>query len=595
MKKYTIAIVILLWIGSVNGQILKVIEESNGKKTELGTCINMNIAEINSMMEVYINKDELIKRVGKSSGMNPNLLNKVDKLNTLLSSQIEILESLNLDFSNLSQEAKIERLGQYSNLMDEFYSKLRESNNQDIKDDVKNFYLEYIDLRKKSQIDIIEFPNPQKYAIIKLSEESDSLIKNIGSSDDLQKIQFQLLAALSSGSGIPLQVHVENYDTFTEGELFEIPRWVTTFSDEDIAKFEELKEQSNYANSLLDYDIKNLGADLEKNFESMYCIAELISNIEDFGKKPGTSFTNPEQKISFETVISKLRKEYDNYYNIFDAVNGKNENILVKFNNYQNGIINVAESFSTNIEDVLKGQNRNLLPTEVSKSLEKMDSCNIVLKEDIENAKAIVNIALNVIKPFKTTANNADQISEKVLSFNINDLPSIGYINLKSIGARKNGNQLIIRLKKITEGDKNNLSRDETIEMRTITLQQLSFYSISKVTLILAIPTGSQKVELQNKNDVQFAPSGSLLFKYGSRNKKTWNFLDPGFGFNISTPDFNMDGTPDVGLGVIGTLLKDVISFGVSYNTTTNTPFWFVGLSIPVTMPGLPINTVKTE
>ena len=97
------------------------------------------------------------------------------------------------------------------------------------------------------------------------------------------------------------------------------------------------------------------------------------------------------------------------------------------------------------------------------------------------------------------------------------------------------------------------------------------------------------------ENKFQFTPSGSLLFKFGSRKSRTWNYLEPGIGFNISTPDFDLDGTPEIGLGGVLTVLKDVLSIGVSYNTKTDNPYWFFGLSLPFSIPGVPINSVQTN
>ena len=96
-------------------------------------------------------------------------------------------------------------------------------------------------------------------------------------------------------------------------------------------------------------------------------------------------------------------------------------------------------------------------------------------------------------------------------------------------------------------------------------------------------------------NPFQFAPAGNLLFKKGSRENKTWHFINPGFGFSMSTPDFDLDGVPEVGVGAVVTALNDVISLGISYNTKTDNPYWFFGLSLPFDMMGLPVNTIQTE
>ncbi len=122
--------------------------------------------------------------------------------------------------------------------------------------------------------------------------------------------------------------------------------------------------------------------------------------------------------------------------------------------------------------------------------------------------------------PFKNTAKVADEIGGKALEFSLDNFPEIGYIDLKTTGKRMNGDELEIKIKLKTEEDKAKNLPGETLEMRTFTLQQIKVYSITKVTLILAIPPASSNVELLEKNNVQFSPSGSLLFKFGSRKSK---------------------------------------------------------------------------
>ncbi|MFX7804608.1 hypothetical protein ABTK17_20430, partial [Acinetobacter baumannii] len=59
-------------------------------------------------------------------------------------------------------------------------------------------------------------------------------------------------------------------------------------------------------------------------------------------------------------------------------------------------------------------------------------------------------------------------------------------------------------------------------------------------------------------------------------------------GFHISTPDFDLDGYPDVSYGGVLTLFRNVLSTGIAYNTRTSSPFWFFGLALPFTTLGLP-------
>lgn len=598
MKRYIITIVFITLINSINGQIIQVFESVKDEMKELKPS-ESNIVDINSRMEIKVIKDSLIKKVSKSTGINQQLLTKVEKLNYILINQIEILDKLQTNFETFSQEEKIQKLGEYSVLMNTFLSKLREGNNIEIREAVNNNFASYVSLRMTKMIDTIAFPNPQTYAINKLSEEAGTLLKMMGSSDDFKKIQFQLLASLNTGSGYPVKVHIENFDMYSEGEYYEIPRWVTTFSDKDIGEFKKTKELANIANNMLDSDFENLETLLHDNFQSIVCIKDILNTIDTLLENRNTIFEDAQQMQSAEALLKNIQSEFFKLHDLLSDINNINqdENVLVMFNNYQKAFLEIADFFSKQIESIESDNSTVIdsLPSDISVLINQIDQCIVLVEQDIKTAETIINMVSSMLSPFKKTAELADEIGDKVLSFSVDELPETGYINLKTTGFRENGDEIVIRLKIKGEEENGKNLPGETIEMKTFVLQQVNVYSISKVTLILAIPYGSKKVELQKKNDVQFAPSGSLLFKFGSRKSKTWNYINPGIGFNISTPDFNLDGTPDVGLGIIGTVLKDIVSFGWSYNTTTNSPYWFVGLSIPVNLPGIPINTVQSN
>ena len=593
MRTIIIAVILIAISNSISGQYIRVTEKVKDNMIELKST-ESNIVDINSQLEVEIIKDSLIMKMSKSLGINQDLRSQVEKLNYILENQIEILNKLETNVANLSKEQQIETLGGYSLLMVKFYERLMEAKNNEIRNSANKYLAEYIDLRKVGKINIITYPDHVTYVILKLLSETDKTLKMIGSSEDFQKIKFQLTATLNTGTGYPSKVHIENFDNYSEGEYHQVPRWVTTFSDEDIAEFEKMKISSEQLNKMVNYDIDNLSDLIHANFKSIGCLQKLVFKMESEVQNNIT--IDEQQKNGVKKLVENLSDEFIEFTNILTA-NNKDVNILELFNNYKEVVIVAADSLSSRISS-LSEENTELvasLPPELSNLFKQINTCRDELSKDIESVKTITEVAANLLSPLKKTGDIADQVSDEVLSFSSDNLPSRGYINLETSGPRKSGNKLIIRMKVIGPEKDGVVPPNETIEKRTLELQLTKVYSISKVTLILAIPYGSKKIELQKMNDVQFAPSGSLLFKYGSRKSRTWNFLNPGIGFNISTPDFNLDGTPDVGLGVIGTVLKDILSIGWSYNTTTNSPYWFVGLSIPITMPGLPINTVQSK
>ncbi|MFV7878445.1 hypothetical protein, partial [Enterococcus faecium] len=64
-------------------------------------------------------------------------------------------------------------------------------------------------------------------------------------------MRIQLIALLSTKSESDRKIHIENFDDFKEGAYYEVPRWVTTFSDNDIAAFHQAGNLSKGLNDLL--------------------------------------------------------------------------------------------------------------------------------------------------------------------------------------------------------------------------------------------------------------------------------------------------------------------------------------------------------
>jgi hypothetical protein len=202
--------------------------------------------------------------------------------------------------------------------------------------------------------------------------------------------------------------------------------------------------------------------------------------------------------------------------------------------------------------------------------------------------------ALNdsLFKPFQASIDKAEKSINDFEGHNINDVPEQAYIDLKGTGKRVAGDflkiELIIRTNKPGKESLKNV-----VQQVSIQLQQVKVHAVANVGVILAnpyLPDPNYKVETQ----FQLASCSNILFKIGSRKSKGWNFLQPGLGLNISAPDFDVDGTPDFSFGLVGSVFKDLLTTGISYNTVADEPFWFIGFSLPLANLALPIGNVQS-
>jgi hypothetical protein len=595
MKKHVFLLIYCTMISlQANSQILQIKEMTENTK-KIIHLEPFSIIDINCKLEIKLNTDSLGVKISRSAKRNTELLDKLDRLNFVLKNQIEILNILSNNIKSASQAEDIKILENYSVLMFDFYNRL--GRDTILYKEANTLFREYFNIGNK--IDTVIYPSPQAYVIKKLSYCGKDILYDIQESEELKKVQIQMTAFINTKEQYNNKVHIENFDQYAVGEFYNVPRWVTAFSEDDIERFKQTRDLANKLNKIVDSNLSDLTNFLNEQFQSISSVENLIKTAQNLIENRKTLFTdNDSSAISY---LLAIKFELDGLLRIINGLTnfselGKNGIILELFNISSQQFINTIKNLPNTIDSLSK---KLLLDLKDSNSplfafIDSIRSCEVKLKSDVDKVISITQYASNLLTPFKNTANSAQEIGDEVFSFTLSDLPNTGYIDLRTTGKRDNGDELVVRVIARTEDQVQKNIPGQTIEMRTLTIQQVKFYSVSKVTLIVAKPMdNSTDVKLENK--FQFAPSGSLLLKFGSRNCKTWNFFNPGFGFNMSTPDFDLDGTPDAALGGVLTFLHDILSIGLDYNFKTDCPFWFFGLSIPFNMPGLPINTTQAQ
>jgi hypothetical protein len=555
-----------------------------------------NVVDINSTLKVELNTDPLLLAISRATHSNQEQIKKLDQLNKVLEKKIKILQILSDSIQSDKESHKLQILANYSTLMKSFYEQIIEI--PELREEANKLFEEYFDMRAKQILDKKEYPNPELYVIKNLSRYEKAIFNQIGQSDSLRKVNIQLVALLNTQSAYNQQVHIENFDNFQKGEYYVVNRWVTSFSEEDIEAFNKTGKLANQMNNVATEGFKGITELLAANFSSFNCSKELLKEAQFVKSNLGTIENENEEAVSplvsqlsalltdLITDAESITKLKSSELNALEQFNTVSSNFIAKANKLPNQIDSVFQS----LPSAFLAANQQLVDLK-NKALQ----CGALVKTDVEKVQGILNYVTSIFIPFKKSNDNAQSIQNDALSFTIDQLPPFGLIDLKTTGKRANGDQLEVKVRiKTALTEKQGLPQGITLETHTLTLQQTSVYSVSKVSLILANPYQvSNKVKLEN--EFQFAPSGSLLFKVGLRTSKTWNFVNPGLGFNMSTPDFDLDGVPDIALGAVASVLKDIVMIGWSYNTTTNSPFWFFGLSLPFNIPGVPINSVQTN
>jgi hypothetical protein len=114
----------------------------------------------------------------------------------------------------------------------------------------------------------------------------------------------------------------------------------------------------------------------------------------------------------------------------------------------------------------------------------------------------------------------------------------------------------------------------------------------TKVGIVFNDPLQPNQLQRQ----FQIAPSYSVLLKGLCPDSRRKHMIrntvwDWGIGINISSPDFDKDDVPELGLGFVVSGLRDYLQAGVGYNVFVSKSYWFFGLRLPLQFLQLPLSS----
>ena len=417
---------------------------------------------------------------------------------------------------------------------------------------------------------------------------SKSLSNHTGQSFDIG-----LLAFLKNKQGGD-RVHIENFDSYSEREFYKVPRWVTNISPEQKKELEAISKKAVTLNKSAVSFFDSLKSDIENYIPNLECATSLKDDIKTF-----LDDSSVESNITDALTkdIEVLQKKYNG---IFDLLSTSKEDIsswsITKpFEIIED--VKKLKDFKDDIPTLISGfQNTGLAITdiknEVNALVDKLNNC----KEEIQLGVESLIKLMETLKLEQTRYIANETIGEEVYKFSFDNLPDTGYINLEGSGKRDNGDGLEIQLVITPKSgdDKVDEQKKRILEKKVLTMQLIGLRSETVVGIIMADSFNENNFTPINDKRFLYAPSAALLLKIGSRNSNSYNdFLDFGFGLAISTPDFDTDGTPEFGAGLMLTAFKDILSVGINYNVTLDTPYWSFGINLPFNLPGIPINKIN--
>lgn len=560
--------------------------------------VSGGIVEINATLRLQLDKDALDSAVRQFADLPPIDKKKLKDLKNLLRNQVEILALLN---SPSPVEPDFQGLYELNESLSVYYKDL--INSPEMRADYNRFSANY-DItyprteQRTTLIEQGEIPSREFYIFSAFSKMASQLVEQTNFGLAADNISFLLMGFKRTSKGSVAIKLSDDFDSL-QGDTYTVQRWQTSLSEEDKQEFREIANLTNSLNKMLE----EKGSDLHKWMKGNLVAVGCLEDLKKLGKKLEESITQTADAQTDKVkkmlqqpiqVVQSLIEQYDGHEQKIKKLD--NVDLLISFDKNLNKTIDSIGSLLETMDDewlkILKE-----LHNPVADELEKTyQACKDKLKKDRDNLLEIVKTLKFLFKDARDLAKSAEIISEKINRLPIDLVPKESFIDLTQAGERRNGDRIVIKaILERTDGD--GKKQQKIIEQIIFTVQQIGLHSVVKPALVFVDPIGDGKNVDLKRTQFQFAPSYSILFKWGSRTKRNFHdFWTPSFGINFSSPDFDTDGVPEFAFAFEVPFLNDYLTTGIGYNVGANEPFWYFGFRLPIGSWSLPFfNNIEVK
>ena len=181
------------------------------------------IVDINSRLTVGIDRNRLIAALPASKKSNPALTASLNQLIALLKTEQQILNLMKPATANAAGNR--DSLRAYSRLMLEFYKRV--SQTPSLREQVNSLFKDAIAKIRNNTFDKKMYASPQAYVIKHLDTLMNQVATDISNEKDVASYYVQLQAYINTKTTNNQKIHIENFDNYSAGEFYEVPRWVT--------------------------------------------------------------------------------------------------------------------------------------------------------------------------------------------------------------------------------------------------------------------------------------------------------------------------------------------------------------------------------
>jgi hypothetical protein len=573
-------------------QILNIIENERDSKKH-ANLVNNRIIDINSILNIEVNDDSLIKKISDIYGdqLPKELSQKISAISRIMKSRNEMLRKIDgilRTYNNEEFRLDPQKNRQFSDTLTKVVAVLNDIVNLDPSIEQR--------FRENNEGDAMYS------GVFQAAEEFMNNISNIirqFADDNGFKVQFGGFL-YTKNTYIP--VHLPGFDQIKPQSPYEVERWQFLPTEEQI---KELKQIQDYAKENKEIGTNILLQMAQNQLEVIKSFAELNLTLlwnditKQFDQKVQTlgGVLNEEQKKMINEILD-IQSDFNKTKSSVDSILPFYKNMIILKNYDLAGFLDHAQrdieflinsrlkDLSSKINHLLKDIQTSDF-TDFTKNMENLRSEVTVKKELLESTIKKKASEFLYGKEFDISAL---EFGNDVYQQTITNLPNSTVLDMLTVGVRHDGDRLLLKLILKVKGS----SEDLLLESRDIYMFNILPHVTSTVGVIFADP-----LEITNvKTQFQMAPCFQVLFKgIGDRNIRrssiTYNrMFDWGFGINICSPDFNMDNIPEIGIGAVISALHDYVSAGLGFNVFDGAPYWFFGIRLPI--PSFQLGNLNT-
>jgi hypothetical protein len=578
-----------------------------------------SIADVNSRMEITINKNLLRERVVNyvTTPVTQQLISQADFLRKTAVEGLQLLPDLSSELESFvkhrtepeyntqaRKQARLDLRGRVDKLIVQILAERYAPRGSALRESI-NLSLEKTKGIKDPVLQMIAQYHSIFEAATAQAERLNAEFNNLVNANLLKKegVYIRLGAFISTAQG-DRPIHLPGFDLHPLDERYEVTRFNYVLTDQQKAELQRLTDLAPTVQK--DVENKGIAQALTDVYKELLPLSSVFQNIPSLDPVKAQCATMQKAFENDKALLQKTDAE------VAEKIGLSIDNISGILQAYENFLLDLSRKYSaggkasaltddkllieTNADFATVRDRTLALPEQINKEREKLESyLKDITKKELEgftlSAEAqsfaaaakeyfdeldkFMRVALvsarNLIDVYiygKQMDGTLSEFGDKVLKLDIDSLPVQTEFDLINTGVRNSGDSVIVKL---VAGSATQSQRE--METNQIMLFRALIHVDTTVNLIFA----------RNEGIYQVAPSYSILLKLGCRRSVLYNrLIDIGIGLNIAALDFNKDSTQELGIGATVTAFRDYIQAGYGYNVNIKQYYWFFGLKLPL-------------